>query len=97
VHERGLVAERRVPGAVDEQRLDRAGELALDRLDLRERAVLIGGALDDERRRRDLRQVGLEVPRAEARGEPRAVPAPQNAPSTSSWYVARRARRSPCS
>src|SRR6202022_3753334 len=59
------------------QRLRMPGALARDRLDVRERSVLVGLALDQQRGYADLGQRGLDVPASEVRMQPPRVPAPE--------------------
>ena len=58
---------------------DRAADAALDRVDLRQRPVLVVLALDQQRRRRHAGQHVLDVPGAELGREPDVVPQPERA------------------
>src|SRR5262249_32961761 len=75
----GTFLVRRVPTTGQDQTLEAPGDAALDGVDLREGPVGVVVALHDQGRAVDGRQEALEVPRAEARVEPGAVPAPEGA------------------
>src|SRR5260221_7337934 len=64
---------------LQQQRLDRPGNLLPDRVELCRCAVLVVLALDDQDRTRDGGQVILDVPRAEFGVEPDVVPAAEGA------------------
>src|SRR4051812_46053740 len=74
---------RRVLARVEHESLDRRARArvyaALDRVELRERPVLVVLSLNEEHGYAHVRQIFFEVPLAKLRIEPRAVPSPERA------------------
>src|SRR5579871_6359319 len=66
---------RRMPGAFNDRHIDRTVTLLLGDLDLPYCPILVVGALDDRNRHADVGKIIRDIPGAEFRIEPGAVPA----------------------